>query len=114
MDLAERDMLIAQLQGAIADNQDGIFVQLKELDGIQKDNRFLGAVFDDYRRYRDYIVQEKQREKNQMESLVHYLEKIMLESNLTEAMTRRALMEQNRILGQLDTVKSELDKLVSE
>ena len=114
MDLAERDMLIAQLQGAIADNQDGIFVQLKELDGIQKDNRFLGAVYDDYRRYRDYIIQEKQREKNQMESLVHYLEKIMLESNLTEAMTRRALMEQNRILGQLDTVKMELDKLVSK
>ena len=48
-----------------------------------------------------------------MERLVHYLEKIVLETNLTDNMTRRAIMEQNRILGQLDTVKKELDKLVS-
>ena len=114
MEIAKRDKMIVQLQGAIKENQNSILVQLKELDGIQKENRFLGAVYEDYRRYRSYIIQEKEREKRQMESLVHYLEKIILETNLTDAMTQRALMEQNRILGQLDTVKSELDKLVSK
>jgi len=114
MEIVKRDKMIVQLQGAIKENQNSIFVQLKALDGVQKENRFLDAVYEDYRRYRDYIIHEKEREKRQMEQLIHYLEKILLESSLTDAMNRRALMEQNRILGQLDTVKSELDKLVSK
>ena len=113
MELAKRDEMIMQLQTAIKDNQNNVLIKMKELDSVQNDNRFLGSIYEDYRRYRDYITQEKEREKRQMERLVHYLEKIILETNLTDAMTRRAIMEQNRILGQLDTVKSELDKLVS-
>jgi isocitrate dehydrogenase len=113
MEIAKRDKMIIQLQAAIKDNHDGVLIKIKELGNIQKDNRFLGSVYEDYRRYRDYIIQEKEREKRQMERLVHYLEKIVLETNLTDNMTRRAIMEQNRILGQLDTVKKELDKLVS-
>ena len=113
MEISKRDEMIIQLQAAIKDNHDGVLLKLKELDSVQKDNRFLGSIYEDYRRYRDYIIQEKEREKTQMERLVHYLEKIVLEANLTDNMTRRAIMEQNRILGQLDTVKKELDKLVS-
>ena len=113
MELARRDEMIIQLRAVIKDNQDGVLGKMKELSNIQEDNRFLGSIYEDYRRYRDYIIQEKEREKRQMERLVHYLEKILLESNLTDVMTRRAIMEQNRILGQLDSVKSELDKLVS-
>ncbi len=113
MELARRDEMIIQLRAAIKDNRDGILGKMEQLRDIQKNNRFLGSIYEDYHRYRDYIIQEKEREKRQMERLIHYLEKILLESNLTDAMTRRAIMEQNRILGQLDKVKSELDKLVS-
>ena len=113
MELSKRDEMIIQLQEAIKDNQNDVLIKIKEIDRVQKDNRFLGSIYEDYRRYRDYIIQEKEREKRQMERLVHYLERILLESNLTDAMNRRAIMEQNRILGQLDTVKKELDKLVS-
>ncbi len=113
MDLSKRDEMILQLQEAIKDNQNDVLIKIKELDSVQKDNRFLGSIYEDYRRYHNYIIQEKEREKRQMERLVHYLEKILLEANLTDAMNRRAIMEQNRILGQLDTVKKELDKLVS-
>ena len=114
MELSKRDEMIIQLQKAIKDNQNGILIKITELDGVQKDNRFLGSIYEDYRRYRDYIIQKKECEKRQMERLVHYLEKIVLEANLTDTMNRRAIMEQNRILGQLDTVKKELDKLVSQ
>ena len=113
MDIAIKDTLIKQLQQAIKENQDGVLVQMKELDTVQKDNRFLQSIYEDYKRYQNYIIKEKEREKRQMETLVHYLEKIIMETNLTDAMTKRAILEQNHILGQLDNVKSELDKLVS-
>ena len=113
MDVAIKDTLIKQLQQAIKENQDGVLVQMKELDTVQKDNRFLQSIYEDYKRYQNYIIKEKEREKRQMETLVHYLEKIIMETNLTDAMTKRAILEQNHILGQLDNVKSELDKLVS-
>ena len=113
MDIAIKDTLIKQLQQAIKENQDGVLVQMKELDTVQKDNRFLQSIYEDYKKYQNYIIKEKEREKRQMETLAHYLEKIILEANLTDAMTKRAILEQNHILGQLDNVKSELDKLVS-
>jgi hypothetical protein len=114
MDLAIRDTIIEKLRAEIKKNQSEVMVQLRDIEVIQGDNKFLSAVFDDYKRYKEYIVGEKEREKEQMEMLVRYLEKILEEINLTEDMRRRALWEQNRILGQLDGVKKELDDLVSE
>ena len=114
MELSKRDEMIIRLQEAVKNNQNDVFIKIKELDSVQKDNRFLGSIYEDYRRYQNYIVDKKEQEKQQMERLVNYLERIILEANLTDSMTRRAIMEQNRILGQLDTVKKELDKLVSK
>ena len=113
MELSTRDKMIMQLQDAIKENQDGVLSKISELNIIEKDNRFLRSVYTDYKKYHDYIIQEKKREQQQMKMLAQYLEKILLEANLTDSMAQRAILEQNRILGQLNEIKSELDKLVS-
>lgn len=63
MDLSKRDEMILQLQEAIKDNQNDVLIKIKELDSVQKDNRFLGSIYEDYRRYHDYIIQEKRTRK---------------------------------------------------
>jgi hypothetical protein len=113
MEISNRDKIIDALQSEIRNNQNKILSELKDLDIIRKDNRFLNGVYEDYRKYKDYIIKEKEREKYQMELLIQYLERILAESKLTDDMTRRAIFEQNRILMQLDDVKQELDNIIT-
>ena len=48
-----------------------------------------------------------------MNLLLEYIESILDKSALDEGETQRALLEQNRILKQVDVLKSELDDLIS-
>ena len=112
MNVALRDIIIDRLQTEIKKNQKEVFSQLREIEDVQGENIFLADVYADYKRYKDFILREKERETEQMEMLVKYLDNIFEEINLTEDMRRRALFEQNRILEQLDNVKKDLDNLV--
>ena len=114
MDVARRDQKLLLIQSEIKNNKRQIFEYLVEAENTRKDNCFLDSIRDDYRRYRDYIVEEKRRERAQMELLISYLERILEESQLSLEEANRAKYEQNRILGQLDAVKQELDELVSQ
>ena len=44
----------------------------------------------DYKSYYDYIVNMKKDQEIQILSLLHYLEKSMLEADLTDRLTRQA------------------------
>lgn len=114
MDVARRDQKLLLIQSEIKNNKRQILEYLVEAENTRNDNCFLDSIRDDYRRYRDYIVEEKRRERAQMELLIGYLERILDESQLSLEEANRAKYEQNRILGQLDAVKQELDELVSQ
>ena len=113
MDLARRDEILLLLQKEIQSNKRQILEYLEDAEKTQKENRFFDGIRDDYVRYRNHIVAEKERERVQMELLIEYLERILEETELSLEEANRARYEQNRILGQLEEVKRELDELVS-
>ena len=59
------------------------------------------------------MIDEKVRQKEFMKLLLEYIESVLDNSMLDEDETQRALLEQNRILKQIDHLKTELDDLVS-
>ncbi len=113
MDTALREKILLQLRSEIDKTQVSVLDNLKELEQVQGDNRFLRSVYSDYCRYRTYIVEQKRREQARMRSILDYLEKVLAESELSLTLLNRARFEQNRVLGQLDQVQGELDELVS-
>ena len=53
----------------------------------------------------------KKEQELQILRLLHYLEKSMLEANLTDRMVRQAKHEQQVLLGKLNTVRSDLTEI---
>ena len=113
MDLAKRDKIIELLRSEISKTQDSVVTYLKEAKNVQNENEFLDSIKNDYKRYHKYILNEKEREHKQMEMLINYLDKVLEEANLSAEMANRARFQQNKILGEMEKVKKELDRLTT-
>ena len=114
MDLATRDQVIELLQSEINKTQDTVLDYLEEAKDVQKENEFLEGVTNDYKRYHKYIVDEKERERKQLEMLMGYLDKVLQEAGLSAEMANKARFQQNQILGEMDNIKGELDRITGE
>ena len=111
MDLATRDKFIATLQSEINKTQDSVTGYLEETKKVHGENEFLQSVTSDYKRYHKFIVDEKERERKQLEDLMGYLDKILEEADLSAEMANKARFQQNNILGEMDNIKGELDRI---
>ena len=94
--------------------QDTVLDYLEEAKDVQKENEFLEGVTNDYKRYHNYILSEKERERKQLEMLMGYLDKVLQEAGLSAEMANRARFQQNQILGEMDKIKGELDRITGE
>lgn len=113
MNLADRDKIINLLQDEIKKNKNNVKTHFDALDNINNENKFLDNIKTDYKKYRNHMIDEKVRQKEFMKLLLEYIESVLDNSMLDEDETQRALLEQNRILKQIDHLKTELDDLVS-
>jgi len=114
MDLATRDKVIELLRSEINKTQDTVIDYLEEAKNVQNENTFLESVTNDYRRYHNYILSEKERERRQLQMLIGYLDKVLQEAGLSAEMANRARFQQNQILGEMDKIKGELDRITRE
>ena len=114
MDLATRDKVIELLRSEINKTQDTVIDYLEEAKNVQNENAFLESVTNDYKRYHNYILSEKERERKQLQTLMGYLDKVLQEAGLSAEMANRARFQQNQILGEMDKIKGELDRITRE
>lgn len=113
MALAKRDKMIERIRSEIDKTQDSVMMYLEDAKKVQNENEFLEGVTNDYNRYHKHILGEKERERKQMEMLINYLDKVLKEAGLSAEMANRARFEQNKILGEMEKVKGELDRLTT-
>jgi hypothetical protein len=114
MDLATRDKFIELLQSEINKTQDSVMGYLEETKKVQGENEFLESVTNDYKRYHKYILDEKERERLQLQTLMGYLDKVLQEAGLSAEMANRARFQQNQILGEMENIKGELDRITHQ
>ena len=111
MDLTRRDKLIEQLQSEIDKTQDTVMGYLEDTKKVRNENQFLESVTNDYKRYHKYILDQREREHNQMQQLIIYLDKVLQEAGLSADLANRARFQQNQILGEMENIKMELDRI---
>lgn len=112
MEIAERDRKFLLIQKAMRANQEHIMQKFNKIGKMNKENEFLKTIYEDYKRYHTHMLEEKKRQKWQLELLVQYLEMSMHMAGLTENAVHKAKSEQLHILSELDKVRDELNTLV--
>lgn len=114
MDVVNKDLLLKKIQCQIKKNKQNLVKDFKELEKTKSSNEFLKDIYHDYDSYKKYIVGLKKDQEIQILSLLHYLEKSMLEANLTERMVKEARNEEKILLGKLSSIRGELKDITEK
>lgn len=110
--LSERDLQLKQIEREIIGKKNLLVKKKKELDKKQLLNEYLDGVKDDYIKYYDYIVGEKQKQYNALVLLKEYMDDLITTENLVDDQLRIAKHDQKDIIKEIANVKVELDELV--
>jgi hypothetical protein len=112
MELGVRDIHILQIEKAIKGKRDLLVAKKKDLEKKSKLNDYLSNVKEDYNKYYNYILNEKQQQYNSMLLLKDYLSDIMETDKLVEEQLRSAKHDQKDIILEIDKLKQEIDELI--
>jgi hypothetical protein len=111
--LSERDLHLQQIEREIKNKKKMLVKKKKDLEKKHKLNEFLVTVKDDYSKYYNYILKEKQEQYNALVLLKEYMHDLIQTENLVDEQKRTAKHDQRDIMGEIDKVKAELDELVN-
>lgn len=112
LSLAERDLQLQQIEAEIIHKKKLLVKKKKDLDKKYKLNHYLTGVKDDYGKYYDVILNEKQQQHNALSLLNEYINDLIKTENLVDDQLRTAKHDQKDIIGEIDKVKAELDELI--
>ena len=114
MDVFKKDLFLKQIASQINTNEHNIGVSVKDLYELKNGNDNLRELYEEKKQCHNTIVNLKKDQEIQILRLLHYLEKSMLEANLTDRMVRQAKHEQQVLLGKLNTVRSDLTEITEQ
>jgi len=110
--LAERDEYMIQLEKEIETKRNFLINKRKELEKMSKKNKFLENVRQDYDKYNQYIVKEKEGQLRAMNILKQYINDIIVSGKLTDDDLEESKKEEIHILREIHSIKKNLDELV--
>ena len=103
-----------QLQYIIQAKRNMLLKKQKRIQKIAKQNAFLENIKNDYLKYNNYIVKQKQDQITALGLLNTYIDDISKSGELSQHNIRDAKIEQNKIVKELKAIKHGLDKIMSE
>ncbi len=112
LQLAERDLRLQRIEEEIRNKKRLLVKKKKELDKKQKMNMYLDSVKDDYNKYYNYIVGEKQQQYSALLLLKEYMLDLLKTEEMVDEQVRVAKHDQNDIVKEIDKIKAELDELI--
>ena len=110
--LAERDLYLVHIDTLMDEKRKMLLEKQKTLQQTAKENEYLEMVRNDYRKYYNHIVKQKEDQINAMNYLKQYIDEIMVNGKLTDIDLENAKMEQDELIREMDNIKGKLDEII--
>ena len=112
--IRENDDRFNQIQELIDAKRNMLINKQKKLCVISKQNKFLDVVKNDYKKFYEYISQQKKDQIRALEILDEYIKDLTLSGQLTKYNIEDAKEEQSKILKEVYLIKQSLDSLINK
>lgn len=109
-----QDDKLLHIQRQIKEKKEYLLDKHLSLRKITKTNSFLEDVKNDYTKYHEYIVQQKQDQIEALNLLNNYLKDLTLTGKISKQQVNDAKLEQQHILKELDAIKKSLDDIIDK
>ena len=110
--LENRDNQLLQIENLIDAKRKMLIDKQKKFKNISKQNEFLSEVKQDYSKYYGYIVKQKQDQMSALSMLNTYIKDLTVSGNLSKNNIDDAKNEQQKILTEINSIKSGIDDIM--
>jgi chromosome segregation ATPase len=110
--LGVRDKFIRQIEDQIRTKKQLLLEKRRYLDKTKAENEYLAGVRNDYEKYRNYIVNEKEQQLRAMNILEEYTERLKHKAQMTEQQIQETRQDQRLITNEIDRIKGDLNYLI--
>jgi len=114
MPLEKRDSQFIQIQQLIEAKRELLLKKQKKIKAIQKQNQFLDTVKDDYQKYYNYINKQKHEQINALQIINNYINDLTETGKLSKYNIEDAKVEQDKIMREVNSIRSGLDEIMDD
>jgi hypothetical protein len=112
MNIGDRDIYLLQIEREINIRKKKLFENQKKIQDISKQNQFLNIVKEDYSKYYNVIIQQKQDQLQALELLNQYIQDLSHTGKLSKQNIKDSLYEQKKIFLEIKKIRKGLDELI--
>ena len=109
----EKDQRFLYIQQMIEQKRNLLLQKQHHLKKAAKQNHFLEVVKNDYAKYYDYIAEQKRQQIQAFELLKKYIDDLNSTNKLSKYNIEDAKVEQQKIIGEIGSIKKGLDELMT-
>jgi len=110
--LHENDERLIHIEELIESKRKMLLQKQKKLSLVAKQNQFLDIVREDYAKYFNYIIKQKQDQMKALDLLNNYIHDLTRSGNLTKHNVEDAKHEQMRIMNEMKSIQNNLDEII--
>ena len=114
MDVFKKDMILKQIASQIKMNEQISGVGVADLYKLKNENDNLRELYEEKKQCHNTIVNLKKDQEIQILRLLHYLEKSLLDANLTNKMVAEAKHEQQILIKKLKAVQGDISNMTQQ
>jgi uncharacterized membrane-anchored protein YhcB (DUF1043 family) len=112
--LPQQDSYLVEIERQISAKRQFLLQRRHQLEHASKENQFLSTVKQDYQKYHQFIMKQKQEQVRAMQILDQYLNDLMVSGKLTNHDIAQTKKDQHEILGEIGHIKKDLDGLMHQ
>jgi len=112
--LENREQQFIQIEKLIEAKRKMLLDKQQKIIFISKQNQFLNEIKGDYNKYYNYIAQQKRDQIEALNLLNKYINDLEVSGELSKNNITDAKHEQQKILSELNTIKSSLDDIIKD
>lgn len=111
-EIANKDLILSKIDNEIKNQQKFILNQLGDIEEKRKSNEYLNTIYEDYMKFKEYIVKEKTEQRFLLQNLLSYLEKSKMEEFYASRLLQQLDIEEKKVHEKLNKVKTDLNELI--
>ena len=112
VNLKNTDQNFVQLQEVIKLKREFLLNKQKKIKEIKKNNHFLEEIKNDYSKYSDYIMNQKQEQIKALDLLKNYVDDLTTSGDLSDENIKDAKHEQKKIISEINKIKENLNEII--
>ena len=114
MSLVEIAEIKSLLENEVATKKETLIESLGALEEEEEETAFLSQIAADYKKYTIFLVEQKQKQINELLGILDYLDQLYETQAITKYTLEHSKNEQKRVVKEIQALKEELDTLIAE